>query len=661
MSAYYSNLSNQREVLPMSFLPDQKFASYQSTGLSDSPVHLNQHSASVSYSELPAQNYGEVQTMRGKDEMLFIPPTSESGGMQPIGRVVNAAPNFLENSVMMDPHSFPIKQLLVPNGEQSLQNQGLSLSLGTQVPPSLHMYSYQDDYTNSSLSSLVGTHVLHTEQGSENKESKVSEYLSFDLAGGTRAANNPQSSMTVRDLNSGARSHVGSGAAAAIYNSKYLKAAQDLLDEVVNVQEALKQSDKLRNFNLLGQDRSEEADLKSSCSATGISGDQNNSTKGELSPAERHDLESKMTKLFSMLDEVDRRYKEYYQQMQIVVSSFEMVAGLGAAKPYTSLALKTISRQFRCLRDAIKKQIQVTRRSLGEQGDSQGERLYRLRYVDQQLRQQRSLQQFGMMRQPWRPQRGLPETAVSVLRAWLFEHFLHPYPKDSEKIMLARQTGLTRSQVANWFINARVRLWKPMIEDMYKEEFGVAEAGSRASPERLLIDSKEKSIAENTGEDIPESFTTPAANCSHLDPSDESSNVIANVQNNSFTTKFSFQDGVYEHERIDCGSNKLQSEQIPITHGFGPKPASDGSISGVVNTYHPSMLGDIMGNQVSLALRLQNSQMDQQPMSGRPQLREDEKTDSTHVDIGKGEYYYIDPVNQQERFSGPHLLSDFVV
>ncbi|KAM3304619.1 BEL1-like homeodomain protein 3 [Capsicum chacoense] len=656
MSAYYSNLSNQREVLPMSFLPDQKFVSYQSTDHSDSPVHLNQHSASVSYSELPTQNYGEVQTMRGKDEMLFIPPTSESGGMQPIGRAVNAVPNFLENSVMMDPHSFPIKQLLVPNGEQSLQNQGLSLSLGTQVPLSLHVYSYQDDYTNSGLSSLVGTHVLHSEQGSENKESKVAEYLSFDLAGGTRAANNPQSSMSLRELNSGVRPHVVSGAAAAIYNSKYLKAAQDLLDEVVNVQEALKESDKLRNFNLLSQDRSEEADLKSSSSATGISGDHNNSTKAEISPSERHDLESKMTKLFSMLDEVDRRYKEYYQQMQVVVSSFEMVAGLGAAKPYTSLALKTISRQFRCLRDAIKKQIQITRRSLGEQGDSQGERLYRLRYVDQQLRQQRSLQQFGMMRQPWRPQRGLPETAVSVLRAWLFEHFLHPYPKDSEKIMLARQTGLTRSQVANWFINARVRLWKPMIEDMYKEEFGVAEAGSGASPERrLLVDSKEKSIAENTGEEIPESFTTPAANCSHLDPSDESSNVVTNVQNNLFATKFSFQDGAFEHERIDCGSSKLQSEQIPITHGFGLKPSSDGNIIGALNTYHPSMLGDIMGNQVSLALRLQNSQMDQQP-----QLREDEKTDST-VDIGKGEYYYIDPVNQQERFSGPHLLSDFVV
>lgn len=125
---------------------------------------------------------------------------------------------------------------------------------------------------------------------------------------------------------------------------------------------------------------------------------------------------------------MDRRYRQYYQQMQVVASSFEIVAGCGAARRYTALALRIISCQFRCLRDTIKKQIQAVQQSLGEQSNStNGQGLSRLRFVDQQVRQQRNLQQFGVLRQPWRPQRGLPETAVSVLRAWLFEHFLHPY------------------------------------------------------------------------------------------------------------------------------------------------------------------------------------------------------------------------------------------
>ena len=112
--------------------------------------------------------------------------------------------------------------------------------------------------------------------------------------------------------------------------------------------------------------------------------------------------------------------------MQIVVSSFDVISGSGAAKPYTSLALQTISRQFRCLRDAINGQIRVTQISVREQ-DGSAVGISRLRYVDQQLRQQRALQQLGVMQQhTWRPQRGLPESSVSILRAWLFEHFLHP-------------------------------------------------------------------------------------------------------------------------------------------------------------------------------------------------------------------------------------------
>jgi hypothetical protein len=114
--------------------------------------------------------------------------------------------------------------------------------------------------------------------------------------------------------------------------------------------------------------------------------------------------------------------------MQIVISSFEQAAGIGSAKTYTALALKTISKQFRCLKDAITGQIKAANKSLGEE-DCLGGKIEgsRLKFVDHHLRQQRALQQLGMIQHnAWRPQRGLPERSVSVLRAWLFEHFLHP-------------------------------------------------------------------------------------------------------------------------------------------------------------------------------------------------------------------------------------------
>lgn len=121
--------------------------------------------------------------------------------------------------------------------------------------------------------------------------------------------------------------------------------------------------------------------------------------------------------------------------MQIVRESFEQAAGMGSAKTYTALALKTISKQFRCLKDAIQGQIRAANKILGDDqeggsGSSAGGKIEgsRLKYIDHQIRQQRALQQLGMIQNPnaWRPQRGLPERSVSVLRAWLFEHFLHP-------------------------------------------------------------------------------------------------------------------------------------------------------------------------------------------------------------------------------------------
>ncbi|KAI4322478.1 hypothetical protein L6164_022170 [Bauhinia variegata] len=257
-----------------------------------------------------------------------------------------------------------------------------------------------------------------------------------------------------------------------IFGSKYLKAAQELLDEVVHVGKGISKADSMEGANKEKMEANKESSPGIGEGSSG-GGHQNNGRHGaELSTTQRQELQMKKSKLVSMLDEVEQRYRQYHHQMQIVISSFEQAAGYGTAKSYTSLALKTISKQFRCLKDAITSQIRATNKTLGEE-DCLGAKIEgsRLRYVDHHLRQQRALQQLGMIQHnAWRTQRGLPERAVSILRAWLFEHFLHPYPKDSDKVMLAKQTGLTRSQVSNWFINARVRLWKPMVEEMYMEE-----------------------------------------------------------------------------------------------------------------------------------------------------------------------------------------------
>lgn len=44
---------------------------------------------------------------------------------------------------------------------------------------------------------------------------------------------------------------------------------------------------------------------------------------------------------------------------------------------------------------------------------------------------------------------------------------INRYPTDTDKMLLATQTGLSRNQVSNWFINARVRVWKPMVEEIH--------------------------------------------------------------------------------------------------------------------------------------------------------------------------------------------------
>ncbi|XP_028769424.1 homeobox protein knotted-1-like 6 [Neltuma alba] len=55
----------------------------------------------------------------------------------------------------------------------------------------------------------------------------------------------------------------------------------------------------------------------------------------------------------------------------------------------------------------------------------------------------------------------LPKEARQTLLEWWNVHYKWPYPTESDKIALAKSTGLDHKQINNWFINQRKRHWKP--------------------------------------------------------------------------------------------------------------------------------------------------------------------------------------------------------
>ncbi|XP_073301526.1 homeobox protein ATH1-like [Primulina huaijiensis] len=183
-------------------------------------------------------------------------------------------------------------------------------------------------------------------------------------------------------------------------------------------------------------------------------------------PSDKLEVEAKKKHMLALLQMIDEQYNRCMDEVHTVVSAFHAVTELDP-NLHARFALPTISSMYKNLRARISCHILAMGTNLNEGGDQEKEeKSFETSFIQKQW----ALQQLRKSdSQLWRPQRGLPERSVSVLRAWMFQNFLHPYPKDAEKHLLAIKSGLTRNQVSNWFINARVRLWKPMIEEMYAE------------------------------------------------------------------------------------------------------------------------------------------------------------------------------------------------
>uniref|UniRef100_A0A5B6YLW1 Putative BEL1-like homeodomain protein 9 n=1 Tax=Davidia involucrata TaxID=16924 RepID=A0A5B6YLW1_DAVIN len=389
--------------------------------------------------------------------------------------------------------------------------QGLALSLSSVPPAKTHVAQFGEKSDSEHGHSRAGG-VFGDIPDSKNLKS---DYLCSEFeptnVGTTKVFGNTRQDAAAAGSLAFAHRNTGplgpfTGYATILKNSKFLKPAQQLLDEFCSATGP--KSDKIsKEVRVSAVAHVNAAEFGAKGGDSGVSSPtfySSNEISGEVgagsssSESYRPEYQQKKARLLYMQEEVCRRYKQYHQQMQMVVSSFESVAGLTAATPYVSLALKTVSSHFRSLKNAISDQLRHIRKALGEDlsspspttgtSSNKGDpTTARLKFIDHSFQKHKSgggggggnLGFFEPQQHVWRPQRGLPERSVAILRAWLFEHFLHPYPTDTDKHMLATQTGLTRNQVSNWFINARVRVWKPMVEEIHSlETKGLGEANS---------------------------------------------------------------------------------------------------------------------------------------------------------------------------------------
>uniref|UniRef100_A0ACD6A3P4 Uncharacterized protein n=2 Tax=Avena sativa TaxID=4498 RepID=A0ACD6A3P4_AVESA len=272
---------------------------------------------------------------------------------------------------------------------------------------------------------------------------------------------------------------------AVLRGSRYLRPAQELLRDAVSLGTEVAGDDSEGGYDD-DDTAGEDARLEMLATSRRIHGENDGGVQA---------------KLLGLLSELDSRQEHYFQELSRVAASFEPALGPAATAGYTSLMSQAMSRHFGNLRRAILRKLAALtmppRATLWGDEDSDEEEeeeeedgddydygparaaVTEEDMVNRLVRRTKQAAAARAAEQVCKPLRGLPEDSVAVLRAWLFDHFLYPYPSDNEKLRLAVSTGLSRRQISNWFINARVRLWKPMIEEMYNDEFSEDFAVSR--------------------------------------------------------------------------------------------------------------------------------------------------------------------------------------
>lgn len=126
------------------------------------------------------------------------------------------------------------------------------------------------------------------------------------------------------------------------------------------------------------------------------------------------------------------------------------------------------------------------------------------------------------------PRQKFSRDATSSLRKWLFENIENPYLGHADKVRLTRESGLSRNQVLNWFIN--VRKVSPVTyspHQRYVNPLMNKYRGKRSINKILLklklkldssLDSESANQASNTSESLQPSLPLPSEHNPRYDP-----------------------------------------------------------------------------------------------------------------------------------------------
>ncbi|RRT50836.1 hypothetical protein B296_00051479 [Ensete ventricosum] len=229
----------------------------------------------------------------GRNEMLFMQTLDGSiNVMEDQQHADDPRMNLQSQLGIISRQSLSLQQSSV----SAMQNQGLSLSLSTQMPvPSIQ---YQP---SSSDISFIGSHQ--------------------STSGNLRPFR--EESFQNKSVHGNISPYGLSTLASSISNSRYLRVAQELLDEVINVRKALRQK---AEKNQCLYTSAGSMTCKNATEGSNVEGmtpnpqDASANSSSELSPSERQDLQNKSIAVYQALlgtvqTEVYRRYPRAYNDM----------------------------------------------------------------------------------------------------------------------------------------------------------------------------------------------------------------------------------------------------------------------------------------------------------------------------------------------------------